>query len=356
MSDNLFDRLAELFQSSGPVNWKMAREIAESVAGQAEPVEPWLAEEMQDLAATAAMRIAGASPLAPTAADVAVLDRRGWASANVEAFAYLAEPVADKLGGSGGAGPLEGVMQQLGPALLGLQMGSVVGSLSQRVLGSFDVGLAVGEMPHMTFVAPNLDEFGADLDPRQARLWVAFHEVIHHTAFSLSWVRDRFLYLINDFVEGLEVDPEAIQRRMEAFQDPEEMQRALQDASGLTGLLAGEDQAEPLAAIRAFMAAIEGYGDWLMERAAPGLIPEAPQLRNAIDARRSEPDPGEAMLQQLIGLDLDHANYRQGLWFCDDVARRWGAEAVDRIWEGPDMFPTLAELEDAVGWAARVLI
>ena len=33
-SDNLFDRLADLFRSSGPVNWRLAREIAESVAGE----------------------------------------------------------------------------------------------------------------------------------------------------------------------------------------------------------------------------------------------------------------------------------------------------------------------------------
>ncbi len=30
--DNLFDRLADLFRSNGPVNWRLAREIAESLA------------------------------------------------------------------------------------------------------------------------------------------------------------------------------------------------------------------------------------------------------------------------------------------------------------------------------------
>ena len=53
--DNLFDRLADLFRSNGPVNWRLAREIAESVAGEAEPVEPWLAEEYRELAVTAGM-------------------------------------------------------------------------------------------------------------------------------------------------------------------------------------------------------------------------------------------------------------------------------------------------------------
>ena len=39
MTDNLFDRLADLFRSPGLVNWRLAREIAESAAGTADPVE-----------------------------------------------------------------------------------------------------------------------------------------------------------------------------------------------------------------------------------------------------------------------------------------------------------------------------
>ena len=357
MTDNLFDRLAELFQSSGPVNWRMGREIAESVAGTAEPVEPWLAEELQDLTATAAMRIGDASPLDATdaASSVVVLDRRSWASASVESFAYLAEPVADKLTGGG---PLESALQPLGPALIGLQMGSLVGAMSQRVLASFDAGLPVGEHPPVAFVAPNLETFASDhdLDPRQARLWVALHEVTHHAQFAMPWIRDHFAYLIDGFVDGLELDPEAIQRRMEAFQDPEELQRALQDPSGFTGLLAGDDQSAPLGAIQAFMAVLEGYGDRLVERAAPGLIPQAADIRGAIDRSREEPSQGEAMLGQLLGLDLDHGRYGRGGTFCAEVARRWGDEALDRIWEGPEMLPTIDELDDQVGWAARVLL
>ena len=94
-SDNLFDRLAELFRSSGPVNWRLAREIAESVAGEPEPIEPWLAEEYRELASTAAMRVSAVSPLDPGSAlaDVRAVDRRTWAADNVTSLAYLAEPV-----------------------------------------------------------------------------------------------------------------------------------------------------------------------------------------------------------------------------------------------------------------------
>ena len=65
MTDNIFDRLAELLQSAGPVNWRLASQIAESVAGAAEPVEPWVAEEYEELSRTAVMLIGRSGVLDP---------------------------------------------------------------------------------------------------------------------------------------------------------------------------------------------------------------------------------------------------------------------------------------------------
>lgn len=355
-SDNLFDRLADLFKSSGPVNWRLAREIAESVAGEHEPVEPWLAEEYEELTTTAGMRIAATSPLDPAGAlgDIRPVDRRTWAADNVDSLAYVAEPVSEKLSAGGAFG---GLMAQLGPALLGMQMGSVIGFMSQRVLGRFDVGLPGGTSSPVSFVVPNVEAFAVEhgLDARQTRLWVAMHEVTHHAEFAVPWVRERFLMLVHEFVEGLEIDPGELTSRMEGLQDPAALQEMMQ-SGGMTGLLAGPSQQGPLEDIQAFMAVMEGYGDHLVERAAPGLIPEAPRIRAAVDEARATPSEGELVLQQMIGLDLEHARYRTGATFCAEIDRRWGEESLTRIWEGPDMLPTLGELEDPVGWAARVLL
>ena len=356
-SDNLFDRLADLFRSNGPVNWRLAREIAESVAGEPEPVEPRLAEEYRELATTAAMRIGATSPLDPSGrtGDVRPVDRRTWAGDNVEAFSYLAEPVAEKMTGGGTVGS---ALQPLGPALIGMQMGAVVGFMSHRVLGQFDAGIPSGEDSSVSFVVPNVEAFAGDhdLDPRQARLWVALHEVTHQAEFAVPWVKEHFLMLMHAFFEGLEVDPDEISRRMEGFQDPESLQRMLDDPSGFSGLLAGEAQQGPLEDIQAFMAVMEGYGDYLIDRAAPGLIPEAARIRQAIDDRRVEPSQGEQILQQVLGLDLKHGQYGLGAGFCEDVDRRWGGDTLARMWESPEMLPRLRELEDVVGWAARVLL
>ncbi len=356
MTDNIFDRLRDLLQSSGSINWRLAAEIAASIAGAPEPIEPWIAEEFEELSHTAAIRIDAASPLEAKPGPARSVDGRTWASENVQGFSYLAEPLAARLSAS----PMiadEPALQPLAPALLGMQMGSMAGTMSQRVLGQFDVGLPVfgGEI---SYVVPNIDSFIADheLDVRQTRLWIALHEAAHHAELSVSWVESHLCELVADYVNSLRLDPEALGDRIDALQDPADLQRLLEDPGAVGGLVVGDDSPHILARVQAFMALMEGYAEWLVDRAAPGLIPEAPRLREAIDRRRAEPSPGEQMLQRMLGLDLEHHRYRLGTTFCNDVASRWGEDALARLWRDRSTLPTAEELEDVVGWAARVLI
>ena len=357
MTDNLFDRLADLFRSSGPVNWRLAREISESAAGPTEPIEPWLDEEYRDLAATAVRYVDAASPLDPVSAagPVRVLDRRSWASAQTDALAYLAEPLAAKLMG---AGPLPEMLQPLGPALIGLQIGGMVGAMSHRVLGGFDVGLPAGREESPAYVVPNVEQFAADhdLDRRQVRLWVAMHETTHVAAMTVPWVREYAVMRIDAFVESLEIDEVGITERMQGLQDPEALQRMVEDGGSMPSLLSATGGGEQLEDVRTLMAVVEGYADHLVDRCVGSLVPQVAALREAVDHRRAEPSPGERMLAQMIGLDLQHARYRLGSTFCTEVARRWGEEAVDRLWESPDALPRAGDLADPVAWAARALL
>ena len=43
--DDLFAQMFRMFQSSGPVNWKLARELTKNLAGERELIEPDIAEE-----------------------------------------------------------------------------------------------------------------------------------------------------------------------------------------------------------------------------------------------------------------------------------------------------------------------
>ncbi len=361
MSDeDLFARLFELFNQPGPVNWSLAAEAAKSIAGEADPVDPWLAGEYQELTRVAQLKISESAPLPVVSRDAVPVDRRTWALESMRGFRYLVEPLVSKIefGDVGeAAGPLEAMLKPMAPALLGLQIGVLVGFLSHRVLGQFDIGLPAAEAGNLYLIVPNIEGFAVanDLDARQVRLWVALHEVTHDAQFERDWVRPRFLELIEQYMEGIEFDVESM-TRLQDLQDPSTLEQLLDEPGGLPGWMVSEDQKPVLESIQAFMAVVEGYADWLMDRAAPDLLPDLELMRSAMDRRRSDPGEGEQILNRLLGLDLKIQQYQLGATFCAEVERRWGRDALDGLWEHPDHLPNLGELEDPLAWAARVLL
>ena len=359
MSDpNIFDELMKLLNQPGPVNWALAAQIADHMTGGRQPIDPWLAEEYIELTRLAQLRISDASGLAAgPIVDTIPLDQSEWASRNVRSFGYLIEPIAEKLANAPSAGPMDAVLKPLTPALLGMQMGVIVGFLSQRVLGQFDVGLPTAEHGHLYYVVPNIESFATQhgLDPRQVRLWVALHEVTHQVQFARPWVRPHFRSLIDGYVASVDIDPTAFGAGMEDFNNPERLQELLEDGGGLPSFLTGSEQSEQLDAIQAFMSIIEGHAEYLMDSTATDLLPDLTAMRSAMSERRndtSEPD----VLSNLLGMDEKRLQYELGAGFCAEVEERWGADALPRIWDGPDNLPTKSELSDPTGWAARVLL
>jgi putative hydrolase len=358
VTDNIFDRLMELLQSPGPVNWRLAAEVTDSLAGNAEPIEPDLLDEYSELARVAHMQLDPIAPFAiPADPAVAIVDRRAWADANLRSFSYLAEPLADKLSDAPAAGPMEEVLKPLGPVVLGMQVGAMVGFMSHRVLGQFDIGLPAIGPEGVFFVVPNIEDFARDheIDPRQARLWVALHEVAYQGAFAVPWMKDYFVSLMEKYFEGVEFDPSAIASRFEGLENPEDLERLMADP-GTTAIVSGPDQSEALGRLQAFMAFVEGHADYLMDRVAPELMPEAPRLREAINRRRAEPTQGEQLIARLAGIELTRLEYRHGASFCEAVVERWGDDGLRRLWEDPAHLPSMNEMEDPIGWAARILV
>ena len=359
MADDLFSQMLEMFNQPGPVNWKLAGEVTKQLSGDPEPVDPWLAEEYRELTRLAQLKVSERTELPPgDALDADPVDRATWARQNLRSFRYLVEPLADKLGGSLTGGPLDAFLKPLGPALLGMQMGAMVGFLSHRAFGQFDVGFPTAQQPALYMVVPNIEAFARDeaLDPRQVRLWVALHEIVHQSEFAVPWVMPHFLGLIERFLDGLAVDQSGLMQRFEALRDPEELQRILENPSGLTGLSSTPEQRPVLEAIQAFMATIEGYAEFVVGRVGAELLPGLDAIRTAMERRRAEPTEDETMLDRVIGLEMNRDQHMIGARFCNDVVQRWGEEALAAIWEQPENLPTLAELEDPVAWTARVLL
>ena len=107
-------------------------------------------------------------------------------------------------------------LRQLSPLLLGTQVGQVLGTLAQRVLGQYDIAVPRSGPGQLLFVVPNLAAFERDwsLDPREFRTFVALHEVTHRFEFAQPWARDRFQLLLDDYLSTLKLDVEGMQARL----------------------------------------------------------------------------------------------------------------------------------------------
>jgi putative hydrolase len=352
MTDDLFSKLFELFDQPGPINWKLAAEVARHLAGDPVPVEPWAAEEFRELARLAEYRVEQIAPfrLIP-ATDVLPLDARGWAGRNLESFGSLVEPFASSVATEGPAAPL---MAQLAPALIGLQVGSLVGSLSTWVVASFDAGLPQEHPGAMSIIVPNIQSMtGSDgLDEREVRLWIVANEVAFRAVSQLPWIHDHLHHLAGAYADAVKIDPTMLTGLMAGGSDPVAIEQAIEDAGGIEGLIGGEEAEAPRLELEAFLGAITGCGRLLARRAVAELAPNFDLISTRRDETREEAESAPA-----IGLGpLPPEATRLGDVFNQEVEGRYGDDALETLWADPSRMPSAAELRDPTAWAARVLL
>ncbi len=349
MSDDLFSKLFELFNQPGPINWKLGAEVARHLAGERQPVEPWTAEEFRELARLAEYRLEEVSPFpVRPAADVLPLDPRTWAEKNLEQHGSLVEPFAISLGGE--AAPLMG---QLAPAMIGLQVGSLVGGLAVWAVAGFDAGLPPDRPGPLAVIVPNIANItGEGFDEREVRLWVVANEVAFRAVCEVPWVHDRLATLVADYAAAAQIDPTKLSGLMVAGADPEAIERALEEAGGIDGLIGGEEAQAPRAELEAFLGVVAGCARLLARRAVGEMSPSFDEICATRDRQRDEITGAPT-----IGVGpVPSESVRLGDEFNQEVERRYGDDALETLWADPSRMPTDAELRDPTAWAARVLL
>lgn len=362
MDRNILDELMNLLKEPGPVNWALAEQVAGHLTGPRTPVDPWLADEYMELFRLAAYRVEGDTPfrLSPVNEPIP-LDPAGWAALNVRSYRYLVEGLAEQFADSAPMG-LGAIMQPLAPALLGMQMGTAAGLLAGTTLGQFDAGLPTASPGPMGFVVDNIESFAGeyDLDRRQVRLWAALQETLREAILGREWVRPHFLGLIDEMQEDLRLDPEALGIGPEEIGDPERLRAALTGGSGSApGGMAVTAAGPALQEVNGFITVLEGFADYATAELGAEMIPDLEAVQQAMrekagGSERDDLTSGRAVTGP--GTETMAGQWGPGAEFCAEVERRWGAEAVAKIWDGPERFPSAGEITDATGWAARVLL
>jgi putative hydrolase len=369
----IFGDLARLFGEQGPVSWEVARQIASLLAteGQAEVnVEPLVRMRFEELARVADLQVAQVTGLAtsPSGGVLAVraAGRAEWARQGLDAYRPLLERLATSLGTPTGdpaaddrpdpATQLLGNLGQLlGPVMLGMQSGFLLGHLAQRAFGQYDVPIPRPTGSELLVVPANIDAFGAEwgLPEDDLRLWVLLREVLHHAVLGRPQVRQRLEQLLSEYVSGFEVDPGALESSLGEvdLSDPSGLQAVLGNPETLLGAIQTDTQRDLLRRIEAVVVPIEGYVDHVMDLIGRRLITTYGMVTEAVRRRRVEASEGERFVERLFGLELGPAQYERGSEFVQGVVERAGEDALPRLF---DSLPTPAELDAPGLWLARI--
>ena len=348
---------------SGPVDWKIAGQISEAVAGSGlRSGKPSASdvEELNQACRIAELAVVGHSGLGPVqgVTDVRLLWRTQWAQVNLDALKPLTERLATKLSGDAAAGlrlgPAAPLLGAVSPFLMGAQMGMVIGHLSHKALGMWDLCLPRTRAGRMYFNFPNILEVERDLQvtPQHFRMWLALHEVSHELHFqAVSWMRPYLLGLVEQYIEAAEIDASQLASRLGNLNDPTELSSIMQRPEDLFPLLRSPAQETLVERIQCFTSAAEGYSDWIVRKAGLGLTEQFDKIQEGMTRRRAERSSPERMMEKLFGLDLGNEQQRRGNKFVVAIA---AAGELEHLWEKPENLPDLTELGQPHRWLARV--
>ena len=373
--EGLFGELAKLLANQGALNVEIARQLSQWLAteGKSEPnTDPLDRMRYEELVRVAELHVAETTGLSTsvTGRSLAVrpVSRGEWAARTLQAYRPLFEGLAEGLAQGAEDDPddapdpsadlLGGMSQVVGPLLLGMQAGSMVGHLARRALGEYELPIPRPPSDELVIVPTNVAEFAGDwsLSPDDVRLWLCLSEVTHHAVLGRSHVRRRLDELLRSYVRGFRPDPAALEDRLTAVDptDPASFQAVLGNPAELLGAMETPAQRQLLARIEALVAAIEGYTDHVLDGVGKRLVSGYPALVEALRRRRGERGEGERFVARLFGVDLPPAQYERGRTFVRGVVERAGEDGLARLWHSARELPTPAEVDAPGLWLERI--
>lgn len=367
----MFSQVQAMMNSSSdtPVNWDLARDAARKAAAGDDPsVSEAQKREVDEALRLAEMWIDPLTDLAATGIIGSAWSRAEWVEETLGTWQRLTEPVANSVAFAistamneqlpeemksmmGGAASM---MQNMGGALFGLQLGSAVGALSKEVMGSTDIGIPLADL-QMALLPANVTAFGEGLEIpiQEVRLFLALREAAHARLFvQVPWLRGHLLGAIESYARGIHIDMSRIEDLAQNLDpsNPEAMQAAL--SAGVFMPARTPEQDAALLKLETALALVEGWVDEVTFAAAANL-PSAAALRETVRRRRATGGPAEHAFGSLVGLELRPRRLREAAALWKKLAEERGIEGRDAIWAHPDLLPTAEDLDDGVGFSDR---
>ena len=315
-------------------------------------------DDLRGCAERAVGAIAAAAELPATgSAQVWIVGREGW----VQAATQMARAMLTTVGQQ----PPAALSEKVGARFAGTQLGAAFAFVGTRILGQFDPYSAT---PRLLLVAPNIvaAERAMGAEPHGFRQWVCLHEQTHRAQFQAApWLPGHLLGLIRPIFDESEgpargaglIDPQPAAGS--AASGPARTGRGRRSShrgrtsAGSMGRLMSSAQLNSFDRVTAVMSLLEGHAEVMMDRAAPGLVPQVESLRASIESRRDASGPMQ-LLYRLLGLRAKREQYLHGASFCRAVIDRAGVATLNLCFTGPGLLPDLNELHQPSSWLDRL--
>ena len=285
-----------------------------------------------------------------------VATRAGWVRANISSFQRLLKPMTDRFEGRVG-GPMAPAMRRVA----GAEVGALLGWMSTRVLGQYDLLVVEDDNPEdqdiVYYVGPNVLglEKKHGFPPDEFRLWLALQEVTHRAQFTgIPWMRGHFLSLVEQTMSLSDPDPGRLVHALGRVTDSIRGGHNPLDDGGLAAVFASPEQKAVLDQIGGLMSLLEGHGDVTMDRAGKDHVPSAGRFGAVLRNRRAAARGLSRVLQRLIGIEAKLLQYQAGEEFIEVVEDHGGTGLIDRAWERPENLPSMDEIRDPQVWIDRV--
>lgn len=373
----MFQDLARMLGQPGAgQTWDAARQIAVSAAtgGASEPnPDPSERIRLEQLSRVAELQVSKATGLDPVGLALVPVTRATWVSSTLDAWRPRFTQLGDRLmpasddaeepSMTGDMADLMGALtKMIGPTMLSMSAGSMVGQMAKHSFGTYDLPLPRRALTELALVQTNVDAFRESwsLDPDAFALWLCVHEMTHHAVLSIGHVARRVDDVLTRYLSAFEPATNGLEERLGSLGaglDPSDLSglnEMFADPDVLLGAIRTPAQTQLLPEIGATCSVIVGYVDRIVDDLSGTLIPGGDQISEAVRRRRVEVTPADRFVERLFGLELDQDAWDRGRAFIDGVAELGGAAALGEIWTGPDRLPTPVELDTPGVWLARV--
>ena len=362
----LFAEIAKAMSwSGGPVNWDLAAQIANAMAGE-QPVVPVIDEDRAELAEAARLTEswlldATGLPAPSSPVSILTLSPSEWVARGLRQYPELVDPLAAKIASAGDSADLPAeeaavgtMLKQVGPLLLGIQTGTLIGSLATSLLTGYDLPLPLEDGGALPLLVGHIDAHALSygIDRREVRWWMTLHAVAHRVLYEgIPEARAQFFARYHEFLSSIDLNIADLLERLQGMDmsDPAQLRSAV--GEGLFGF--GDGGIGPARdGLQRFVALIEATAGLAAEAAAKGRLVEAPRVAESLSRRRAE-GSADVLLARFTGLDAPPEVTRQARAFCSYVTSAAGWSALSTMWQDEVRMPTGAELADPESWIVR---